>query len=803
MKGLFSHSKVVQFTATPYRNDRKPIEGKVVYNYPLSQALKDGCFSKISLVTVDERHPRKKDKAIADAAMARLYEDREQGWSRHRMMVRAENKSHAETLYENYSTWYPEEKIVLIHSGTVGKKEIINRIKANKYDIVVCVDMLKEGFDYPEFKIAAVHSVHKSLSVLLQFIGRFTRTQSGLGDASFVVNYAEEKMSVELENLFQEGSGWEDVISEVADAKKAEAESLLSFLQGCKPYSGFDSPEIELNPKLVYPALSCVCFRAKEVDWKAFKRAFNLNHYALSQPYFNSEENVFYFTTQKREKVKWARTNKMRHQTWDLIAIHFDKNNQLLYLGYSEKRLDVEGLVEQLTERSAEPIKGDAVFRSFDSIKRLSIIHAGIFKPANHLHRYSRLSGADVSEELNRWKQGQRCKKSDFVGIGFRGGFPVSVGASVKGKVWSPARVGDLKEWKTWCLEMGKLITDESINSNQLLEDSAQKVQLSTFPKDLVILAADWSEDLYDRIHKMTIEHPRNGSYLLSEASIKSIGTEGKEAHFVLRLLDIEQPFIIELGGENGHEVKGLDDCLLLVEGLKSNPISLKQFFQEFPPTMFLLNGCTIAGCIHTDYGDEFYQDIPTDNIVALDWGNTDFTIESLYKSTARRNNSIQEHMMQLMVNSGAFIVFNDDNAGESADIVAIFIEEELVRFKMIHCKYSKSKAGARTSDLYEVCGQAIISLRFKWKTEELLKHMERRNRTGVLAGNRFYHGDLSDLDTVKQALRYSNVEFQFAIAQPGVAVSLLNEDMKAFLNSIYSTVIEMTETQLECYFSA
>ena len=318
-----------------------------------------------------------------------------------------------------------------------------------------------------------------------------------------------------------------------------------------------------------------------------------------------------------------------------------------------------------------------------------------------------------------------------------------------------------------------------------------------------MILAADWSEDLYDRIHKMTIEHPRNGSYLLSEASIKSIGTEGKEAHFVLRLLDIEQPFIIELGGENGHEVKGLDDCLLLVEGLKSNPISLKQFFQEFPPTMFLLNGCTIAGCIHTDYGDEFYQDIPTDNIVALDWGNTDFTIESLYKSTARRNNSIQEHMMQLMVNSGAFIVFNDDNAGESADIVAIFIEEELVRFKMIHCKYSKSKAGARTSDLYEVCGQAIISLRFKWKTEELLKHMERRNRTGVLAGNRFYHGDLSDLDTVKQALRYSNVEFQFAIAQPGVAVSLLNEDMKAFLNSIYSTVIEMTETQLECYFSA
>lgn len=76
LKLLFKDSKVAQFTATPYRNDRQPIEGKVVYNYPLSQALQDRCFSRISLVTVDERHPKKKDKAIADAAMERLLEDR-------------------------------------------------------------------------------------------------------------------------------------------------------------------------------------------------------------------------------------------------------------------------------------------------------------------------------------------------------------------------------------------------------------------------------------------------------------------------------------------------------------------------------------------------------------------------------------------------------------------------------------------------------------------------------------------------------------------------------------------------------
>ncbi len=803
IKNLFRNSKIVQFTATPYRNDRKPIEGKVLYNYPLSQALKDKCFSKISLVAVDERHPRKKDKAIADAAMSRLMEDRENGWNRHRMMVRAEQKNHAEELYSKYKEWFPNERIVLIHSGTKGRKLVVDDIKNGEYDIVVCVDMLKEGFDYPDFKIAAVHGMHKSLAVLLQFIGRFTRTQQGLGDASFIVNYAEEKMSVELENLFQEGSGWEEVISEIADAKKEEAESLLSFLQGCLPYSGFDSPDIELNPKLVYPALSCVCFNSSKAEWSAFKDAFNLNKYALSQPFINEEENVFYFTTQKREKVKWARTNTMRDQTWDLIVMHHDPSSNILYIGYSEKRLDIDTLVEKITGEEPSPINGDCVFRSFDSIKRLSIVHAGIFKPANHLHRYSRLSGADVTTELTKWKAGKRCQKSDFVGVGFRGGFPVSVGASVKGKVWSPARVGDLKEWKTWCLDMGRMITDSNINSNQILEDSAAKVQLENYPDDLIVLATDWSETLYDRIHKITIEATNSQSLMLSECALMYNSCSGKKANLTLNLFNKSISFSIILGGEKGHSINGLDDCKVSIEGLKSSAIPLKQFFEENPPTLFLLNGCTISGCIHTDYGDSFSQQIPTDRIESLNWENVKYTIESLYKSSEKRDNSIQEYMMKRLINQGAKVVFNDDNSGESADIVAIFLEEELIRFEMVHCKYSKASSGARLSDLYEVCGQAIVSLRYKWKPEELLKHMERRNGAGVLKGKRFYHGNVSDVDDIRKALKYTNVQFEFAVAQPGVEKSHISQDMRNFLGSVYSTVVEMTETKLKCYFNS
>lgn len=481
--------------------------------------------------------------------------------------------------------------------------------------------------------------------------------------------------------------------------------------------------------------------------------------------------------------------------------MYHDVDSKLLYVGFSEKKLDLEALVECLTGKPPSVILGDPVFRVFNAIKRLSLVHAGVFKPSNHLHRYSRLSGADVTAELSRWKQGTRCKKSDFVGVGFRDGFPVSIGASVKGKIWSPARSGDVLEWKNWCRKVGALITNEAIDSDQLLEDSAQKIELVSFPKELKVLAVDWAENLYDRMHKLSIKISKTQSYMLSEFNLKYLESRNNKAKFTLSLMDIYIPFEVVLGGENGHSVGGLNTSAVTIEGLKRDSLSLKKFFEENPPTLFLLNGCTIAGCIHTDYGEAAPIQLPENQITALSWDGVDRTTESLFKSRVRQKSSIQEYMMKAMIESGAKIVFNDDNSGESADIVAIFQEDQLVRIELIHCKYSKEKPGARLSDLYEVCGQAIVSLRYKWRPEELIKHMERRNASGALKDLRFYYGSLSDLHEVKKAMRYSDIKFQFAIAQPGVKASAISEDMKFVLGSVYATVIEMTETKLRCYF--
>jgi superfamily II DNA or RNA helicase len=61
---------VVQFTATPFRNDGKHVDSKLVFSYPLRKAQSEGYFKEISFSPVDELDQDEADLAIAEAAIA-------------------------------------------------------------------------------------------------------------------------------------------------------------------------------------------------------------------------------------------------------------------------------------------------------------------------------------------------------------------------------------------------------------------------------------------------------------------------------------------------------------------------------------------------------------------------------------------------------------------------------------------------------------------------------------------------------------------------------------------------------------
>lgn len=78
--------------------------------------------------------------------------------------------------------------------------------------------LLGEGFDFPNLKIAAVHSPHKSLAATLQFVGRFARTGSPtIGQAKFIA--VTQEIKGELRDLWTEGSEWHEIIPSLNDER--------------------------------------------------------------------------------------------------------------------------------------------------------------------------------------------------------------------------------------------------------------------------------------------------------------------------------------------------------------------------------------------------------------------------------------------------------------------------------------------------------------------------------------------------------------------------------------------------------
>lgn len=807
LKKAFGNSKIVQFTATPYRLDRQPIDGKVVYQYSLHHAQQDGCFSEISLITVDERNRDKKDTAIAHAAYRRLQDDRAEGFTKHCMMVRSGDRKRADQLFGLYSELFPDEKIEKIYTGVARKKEKIEAVKRREYSIVVCVDMLKEGFDFPEFKIAAVHDLHKSLAVAMQFIGRFTRDRQDLGKAHMVVNFAEVEIPRELEKLYAEGSGWSKVISEVAQSKQEEAIEFIEFLAGCEPYKTFDDPDQSMSPRLVNPALSCVIYRCeKGVDWSRFHEAFP-KKYRFSQPYENQKKKLFYFSAQAREPVKWTRSEAIRDQLWTLLVMHYSEEQELLYIGCSDKKFKHEKLAEKVCIGRHSLIHRNPVFRSFQNIKRRKIIHAGLLKPANRNSRYAKFSGADVTEQLAAIKSGGRVRKSDFVATGYRDGMPVGVGASQKGKVWNPARVGNPKEWIEWCTQTGALLIDETIDTNQIFKDTAKVKEVETFPDDNPIIAMDWNEETFEKHHRISLVDSRFGSTPLflcefSDWQCKDNKLEFKICREGLEPLNV----LIELGGQDGHSVSLPDGESVMIAGWRREDEPLEKFLLDYPPTLFLGDGSLMSGCQHTVF-HSWVDSLPEDFFEQWDWSNVDIKTEAAYKSEndqiTFRANSVQQRVMEKCKTDGAALVFNDDGSGESADVVAVFEEDEVLTIKLLHCKFSKGeKASHRVGDLYEVCGQAVKSVKWKWDAKSLFKHLQNRKNKGLGADRRFFEGSSDTLDALIRKLDFAKVYFEFWIVQPGLQSSDLPEEPKSLLVSCAATIADMTECRLRCISS-
>src|SRR5262249_33322989 len=226
----FPQARCVLFTATPFRRDGKEIKGKYIYTYPIQRAFEDSIYGEMYYVPVEAAPGMSADVALARETERLFREDIATGFS-HAIMVRADSLRRADALaaiYRQYTTLQLE----VVHSGKSQHttEKVIERLRQGELNGVICVNMLGEGFDLPNLKIAALHAPHRSLAVTLQFFGRFARVNGErLGDAKFLA--VQSEIGEDLTELFQESEAWGKKIRTLGQAKIGEELFTREFLE--------------------------------------------------------------------------------------------------------------------------------------------------------------------------------------------------------------------------------------------------------------------------------------------------------------------------------------------------------------------------------------------------------------------------------------------------------------------------------------------------------------------------------------------------------------------------------------------
>lgn len=275
LRGAFPNAKVVNFSATPLRADGQLMPGRVIYSYPVREAIERGYVKRLKALVLNpaslryvqdeggveveipldevrrlgETDPEFRRgivssqetlTTIVEASIRELRRIRSaSGDDRHKIIAAALNFKHCHQVVEAFRARGLRADFVHTRDGK-RSDEVLAKLDRHELDVVVQVRKLGEGFDHPFLSVAAVCAIFSNLSPFVQFVGRVMRVIPGT-DPGGPHNLGTV--------VFHAGSNiarrWDD-FREFSEADQEFFEQLL-------PVEGLDftdRSEIELDPLL-------------------------------------------------------------------------------------------------------------------------------------------------------------------------------------------------------------------------------------------------------------------------------------------------------------------------------------------------------------------------------------------------------------------------------------------------------------------------------------------------------------------------------------------------------------------------
>jgi superfamily II DNA or RNA helicase len=794
----FSGRPVIQFTATPFRNDREALGGRIIFNYTMGEAQRAGYFKSVNLNPVEEYYEDRADRVIATEAVGLLRQDLESGLD-HLMMARVSSKARANSLLNTYREIAIDLQPIIIHSDFSLKKnkQCLELLRERKSRIVICVDMLGEGYDLPNLKVAALHDHHKSLAITLQFIGRFTRTErdSPIGDASAVVNIADPGVGKGLDRLYSQGADWDVILRRLSENQIEREIQLQDVVDALKSGDGDLSSQISLWN--LAPSYSAILFETHCDEWSPSSYEDDMPKFDECWHSIADDEKMLVILALQRSKVKWGNFKDLEDVEYKILIAYWDQDRNALFIFSNDyKGFRVGTLARNICGESCELLSGDKVFNVFNGIEFPLVRNLGASQVG--AISFAQFFGSNVTEGLDQIEK-SKSKLSNAAVKGYEDGEAVLWGCSEKkGKIWSPQASGSLADWREWVTKSWDKVAQGGVDEANITRDFLRP----------------------ERISERYAEHPVSVHWgeLIQNVYEERVGIEFGDDLVPFYLVDISldrekdnnHGIHVRVSSNNKSSVYRLDIfedapgySYELVEGERirvhkgnSEPLDFNEYMERDPVVIRYVDGCfsynRFLVRVKEDIGLYSVEDI-----VVGDWRDVDIKSESM--GYENKEDSIQYRSFDKIKNNYDIII-NDDGSGEAADLVALKLVGDEIIISSIHCKYSSGDApGARVKDLYEVCGQAQRSIH--WKHAGLghfYKHINHREKFWVKRGcSRFLKGTMRDLTTMKNRARTSKLRLEVVIVQPGLSVRKVNNEILKVLGCTESYIKKTTQADL------
>ena len=783
----FAKASKIFFTATPFRRDKKEIEGRVAFNYPLTKAYEDKIFGSIGFYPVVTKETDT-DLAIALETEKIFKADKEAGL-KHYIMVRTETKEDAENLSKLYAekTTLKLRKVDSTLSYSTVKKTMA-KLKEGELDGIICVDMLGEGFDFPNLKIAAIHSPKKSLANTLQFIGRFARTNAeNIGEAKFLA--IPNDIIIGKKKLYEEGAIWNDIIKDLSEEKIMEEDEIKSVADTFEI-----EPTVDIQESISFYHLNPYChvkvYRADGIllDAKVEINGLNVIYHAVSTDY-----NSVVFVFRELEKPKWIISDDLVNINHSLLLVFYDTKTKLLFIHSTIKTNQFyDELVSLFAIGTPQRISKFQINKVLADISNTEFFNIGMQnRSANSGESYRIIAGSNAENMIQKSYSKNYANGHAFL-KGNDNGQNITIGYSTGSKIWSNA-YEKIPNYIKWCQHIGKkIVSDKIVKTNTGFDNLPIGQVVDSFPYPALI--ANWHKDTFSS-SPMLYEVDKDGVVIsqsqLLDFDIRVTSMNHDNTQVFLELVLDSDVISLSYDFENHFQFIGSPANSYHVD---YNPyyVDLISYLNDNPFTIFLDNFAMISDHEYFAPPKEGEFRFEPTRIISYDWNaqNTDITKEFYEDSNAKVANgnkdSIHETLQNKLQAENYPVLIYDHGTGEVADFITIQETSDLIEINLYHVKGSGGEdAGNRVGDVYEVCMQVVKSQ--AWTPNKMAFRNKVLSRTDGKP-QKFLNGD----ETIFSQLmgKAKLFSFSFTVVQPGISADSISDRISYVLAATDDSLI-------------